>query len=36
MERRFMPKLGSGYVPSATSAPTTVPGTAALCQPVVA
>src|SRR6185437_4827470 len=32
--RRFMSKSGSGYVPSATSAATTVEGTLVECQPV--
>ena len=33
IERRFSPKYGSGNVPSATRAATTVDGTVAACQP---
>src|SRR5208282_300115 len=33
---RFIPKLGSGRVLSVTSAPTTVPGISAECQPLAA
>src|ERR1700752_4626650 len=33
MARRFLPKYGSGYTPFFTSAPTTVAGTRAACQP---